>query len=77
MGFVARGRGGVSPQGGLTLSQDVGLNVSVVVLTRPHEGSGGLEDLGHHVVDEPVLVPDLQLVKLRLVVPLENADRIA
>lgn len=59
----------------LTLGQDVGLDVSIVVLTGPHEGSRRLEHLGHHVVDQPVLVPDLQFVKLRLVVPAEKTNK--
>lgn len=53
----------------LTLREDIGLNVSVVVLAGPHKGSGGLQHLGDHIVDQPMLVPDLQLVELRLVVP--------
>lgn len=56
----------------LTLSQDVRLHVSVVVLAGPHESSGGLQDLGHHVVNKAVLVPDFELVELGLVVPEED-----
>ena len=59
----------------LTLSKDVRLHVAVVVLAGPHEGAGGLEHLGYHVVNESVLVPDLQLLKLRLVVPGGHRER--
>lgn len=33
------------------LSNDIGLYVSVVVFTGPHEAAGTFESLGHHVVD--------------------------
>lgn len=56
-------------RGLLTLSQDVRLHVTIVILASPHESSGRLQDLSHHVVNETVLVPDLQLFKLWLVVP--------
>lgn len=58
-----------SKRGPPTLSQDVRLHVAVVILASPHESSGRLQDLSHHVVNETVLVPDLQLFKLWLVVP--------
>jgi hypothetical protein len=58
------------------LSQYVRLNISIVVLAGPDEGSGGLEDLCHHVINEAVLVPDLQPVKLWLVVPVENTGEL-
>lgn len=53
----------------LTLCKDIRLNVSVVVLARPHKSSRRLQHLGDHIIDKSVLVPDLQFVKLRLVVP--------
>lgn len=56
----------------LTLRKDVGLNVSVIVLASPHKGSGRLQHLGDHIVDKPVLIPDLQFVKLWLVIPAED-----
>ena len=48
----------------LTLSDNVRLNISVVVLASPDEASTGLEALGHHIVDQTVLIPDALLVKL-------------
>jgi hypothetical protein len=35
---------------------DVGLHVAVVVLARPDDAAVALDDLGDHVVDQPVLV---------------------
>lgn len=52
-----------------TLSQDVRLYISVIVLAGPHKATGRLEHLSHHVVNEPMLVPDLILVKVSLIVP--------
>lgn len=52
----------------LTLSQNVWLHISIIILASPNKSSRGLQDLGHHVVNETVLIPDLQLVKLWLVV---------
>lgn len=60
----------------LTLCKDVRLNISVVVLACPHKGSGRLEHLGDHVINKPVLIPDLQFVKLGLVVPEGRANMI-
>lgn len=53
----------------LTLSQNVRLHISIVILAGPNKSSRRLENLGHHVVNKPVLIPDLQLVKLWLVIP--------
>lgn len=53
----------------LTLSHNVWLHVSIVILAGPNKSSRRLQDLSHHVVNEPVLVPDLQLVELWLVLP--------
>ena len=50
-----------------TLSDHVGLDISVVILASPNEGSVGLERLSDHVVDQPVLVPDSQFVEVALV----------
>ena len=47
-----------------TLGHGVRLHVSVVVLAGPDEAAVGLHALGHHVVDEPVLVPDPLGLKL-------------
>lgn len=55
----------------LTLSQNVRLHISIVILAGPNKSSRRLENLGHHVVNKPVLIPDLQLVKLWLVIPRE------
>ena len=57
----------------VALGDDIGLDVAVVVFARPDEAAGRLEHLRHHVVDEPVLVPDAQAVELRLVAP-ERAE---
>ena len=50
-----------------TLGHRVGLDVSIIVLARPHEASFGLEGLGHHVIDQSMLVVDATAFKLALV----------
>lgn len=49
------------------LCKDIGLDVTVVVLTRPNKSSRGLDGLCNHVVDEAVFVIDAGLVEFSLV----------
>ena len=62
--------GGHQAQGSETLGEDVGLNISIIVLaeaqTNPPEE---LESLSDHVIDQAVLVPDLLLLEFLLVIP--------
>ena len=62
--------------GQLTLSDNVRLNISVVVLASPDEASTGLEALGHHIVDQTVLIPDALLVKLRGILSEQNIKQL-
>ena len=48
-----------------TLSDDVRLYVTVVVLQRHYVPSGGLHHLSDHVVNEAVFIPDLFFLKQR------------
>src|SRR5262249_38789903 len=48
------------------LGHHVGLHVTVVVLARPDDAAVALEDLGDHVVDQPVIVGDPGRLELRL-----------
>lgn len=52
-----------------TLRHRVRLHVSVIVLAGPDEAAVGLHGLGHHVVDQTVLVPDSLGLELSLVLP--------
>ena len=56
----------------VALRNHVRLHVAVVVLARPHEATLRFEHLRNHVVDQTVLVPDLVLLELWLVFPLES-----
>jgi len=47
------------PQTSIALGHNVALDVSIVVLARPHKPSLALDHLGHHVVDQSVLVPEV------------------
>lgn len=52
----------------LTLCKYIGLDIPVIVLASPHKSSRRLKHLGNHIINKPVLIPDLQFVELRLVV---------
>ena len=39
-----------------TLSDDIGLNITIVVLTSPHKASIHLDNLGNHIINESMLV---------------------
>ncbi len=54
------------------LGHDVGLDVAVVVLARPDDAAVAFDDLGDHVVDEPVLVGDPGRLELGLELGLED-----
>jgi len=49
------------------LCEDVGLNVTIVILTRPDKPSRGFDGLSDHVVDKSVFVVDVELFKFSLV----------
>ena len=51
------------PERAEALRHRVGLNVAVVVLAGPDIAARPLERGGHHVVDQPVLVPDALLLE--------------
>ena len=57
----------------VALGDDVGLDVAVVVLARPHVAAFPLQAGGHHVVDEAVFVGQTAGVELRLVLLVEDA----
>lgn len=49
---------GHESQTSVTLGQSVGLDISVVVLASPDESSFGFDDVGHHIIDQTVFVPE-------------------
>jgi hypothetical protein len=50
-----------------TLSERIGLDVTIVVLASPDESSFVLESKGNHIINESVLIPDVLLFELLLV----------
>mmetsp|Transcript_18322 Transcript_18322/g.24471 ORF Transcript_18322/g.24471 Transcript_18322/m.24471 type:complete len:322 (-) Transcript_18322:405-1370(-) len=60
--------GGHETKGAEALSDNVGLDVAIVVLAGPDEAAARLDAVGNHVVDEAVLVPETGSLELRLVV---------
>jgi len=53
----------------VTLGDDIGLDVSVVVLAGPDEATAGFQGLGNHVVDKTMFIPNSLLLELGLIVP--------
>lgn len=49
------------------LCEDVGLNVTVVILTGPDESSRGFDGLSNHVINETVFVVNTELLEFSLV----------
>lgn len=47
------------PKRAIPLSQDVGLHITIVVLTGPYKPAFGLERLSHHVIDQTVFIPQI------------------
>ena len=62
--------GGHEAETAEALSDNVGLNVTVVVLAGPHHTTITLDDLGDGIVDEAVLVPETLCLKVLLVLAL-------
>ena len=54
-------------QGAEALCKDIGLNVTIVILTRPDKSSRGFDGLSNHVVDKAVFIVDAELLKCSLV----------
>lgn len=52
-----------------TLCHRVRLYVPIVVLAGPDKAPFRFHGLGHHVIDQPVLIPDTFGLKLGLVLP--------
>ena len=50
-----------------TLSDDIGTDVTVVVLASPDKAARGFEGIGNHVVNQSVFIPDLGCLELALV----------
>lgn len=61
---------GHEAEGTIALGNDIGLDVTIIVLGGPDEVAIGLESLGNHVINEAVLVPDAKLLELGLVLGL-------
>ncbi|PWA19079.1 hypothetical protein CCH79_00004828 [Gambusia affinis] len=70
----ARFKGAVSTHPSPACSRDSEAADCDYMGTGPNKSAAGLQTLGHHVVNESVLVPDLQLVKLGLVRPAGGHD---
>ena len=63
---------GHKTKGSVTLSNDIRLNISIVVLAGPHEPSVGFHGVSNHIIDKSMLVPHVVGLKILLVVRLIN-----
>ena len=59
--------GGHETEGAVSLGNDVGLDITIVVLASPDEATAGFDHVGDHVVDKTVLVPETSSLELCLV----------
>merc|ERR550539_546232 len=59
---------GHETKGAVTLSDDIGLDITVVVLAGPDEAAAGLDGVGDHVIDETMLIPKISSLELSSVV---------
>jgi len=50
--------GGHQTERSVTLSNAIGLDITVVVLASPDESTFRLEHVGNHIIDQSVFVPD-------------------
>lgn len=60
---------GHQAEGTVALSDDIRLDISVVVFAGPDETARALKTLSDHVVNKAVLVPDAQFLEFRFVAP--------
>ena len=51
------------------------MDISIVVLARPHETTLALEGLGYHIIDETMFIPDTLGLKLRFVLPTRSREK--
>jgi hypothetical protein len=66
---------GHEPERAVPLGDYVGLHVAVIVLSCPHEAATPLDALRHHVVNQPVLVPQARRLERRRIVPAAHRSR--
>lgn len=60
-----------------TLSQDVTLDITIVVFRCPDESTRRFNSLGYHVVNEPMLIIDTELIEGRLVFPNQEVNSVS
>ncbi len=58
---------GHETEGAVALSDNIGLDITVVVLASPDVAAARLDGVGNHIIDETVLVPKTSSLKLGLV----------
>src|ERR1700731_3252664 len=64
--------GGHETQGAIPLGNNVGLDVTVIVLAGPDKTTLALQSLSNHVVNQTVFIPDASGVKLLLILRLKD-----
>lgn len=59
--------GGHQTERAVSLSNNIGLNVTIVILASPNVATWGLNSVSDHIVDQSVLVPEFLSLELFLV----------
>ena len=67
--------GGHESEGTITLSDNIRLDITIVVLAGPDEATAGLDNVGNHIIDETMLVPKTGGLKLGFVRSLINFSK--
>jgi len=56
----------------ITLSYNIWLDISIVVLASPYESSVWLNTLSNHVINKSVFIPDFKFIKLWFIILLKD-----
>merc|ERR1719384_2457942 len=67
-GFLNLSIRGHQPQGSISLSQYIRLDIAIIILTSPNEGTIRLQHLRNHIINQSMLIPNAQIIKLCLII---------
>jgi len=56
----------------ITLSNDIRLNITIVVFTGPHEATVGFDSVSNHIIDESMFIPKTSSLELTFIILIVN-----
>jgi len=56
----------------ITLSNDIRLNITIVVLTGPQKSTARFDSISNHIIDESMLIPESSSIELCFIVSIVN-----